>query len=221
SSSAGSVLAEHQRDAVERAIEILHRCAGVLLADEPGLGKSFIAAEVARIEEESGMGVEFVVPASLVPQWNETLRMFGVSAKILTHDGIINDTTVPEPRRRLIVVDEAHAFRNPRTQRYDALARRSPGARMLLVTATPLCNSARDLRALIDLIAADDALASRGVPSIDAVLDGHERAAISRVIAELVIRRNRMVLPPELQFGTLEARVIRYDVFDGGGDVGG
>src|SRR6185503_20913628 len=185
SSSAGSVLAEHQRDAVERAIEILHRCAGVLLADEPGLGKSFIAAEVARIEERSGVGVEFVVPASLVPQWNETLRMFGVSAKILTHDGIINDTTVPEPRRRLIVVDEAHAFRNPKTQRYDALARRSVGARLLLVTATPLCNSPRDLRALIDLIAADDALGDRGIPSIDVAFDLERRDDIARIIGEL------------------------------------
>jgi superfamily II DNA or RNA helicase len=217
--SAGSVLADHQRDAVARAIEIISRCGGVLLADEPGLGKSFIAAEVARQAERSGAMVEVIVPASLAGQWNETLRRFGVNASIVTHDAIIHDTRVPEPRRRLIVVDEAHAFRNPRTQRYDALARRSVGAQLLLVTATPLCNSARDLRALIDMIAADDVLAERGVPSIDAAFELDDRDAIARVVAELLIRRDRMVLPVELQFGTLDARVIPYDVFDGDGEV--
>lgn len=213
------MLAEHQRDAVEQATEIISRCGGVILADEPGLGKSFIAAEVARREELRGAMVEVIVPAALVGQWNETLRRFGVTANIATHDGIVSDSTLPQRRRRLIVVDEAHAFRNPRTQRYDALARRSAGARMLLVTATPLCNSARDLRALIDLIVADDVLAGRGVPSIDAAFERGDRETMARAIGELVIRRDRMVLPPELQFGALDARVIRYDVFDGAGDV--
>lgn len=217
--SDGSVLVEHQIDAVRRSIEILSRCGGVLLADEPGLGKSFIAAEVARREERGGATIEVIVPASLAGQWNETLRRFGVGARILTHDAIVNDTSIPDARRRLIVVDEAHAFRNPKTQRYDALARRSVGARMLLVTATPLCNSPRDLRALIDLIAADDVLACRGVPSIDVAFESGQRDAIGRVVGGLMIRRDRGALPPELQFGTLDARVIRYDVFDGDGEV--
>ena len=213
------MLAEHQREAVQRASEIINRVGGVILADEPGLGKSFIASELARCEEEHGAVVEVIVPASLVAQWNETLRRFGVNARITTHDGIVDDFTLPETRRRLIVVDEAHAFRNPRTQRYDALARRSVGARMLLVTATPLCNSANDIRALIDLIAADDALLSRGVPSIDLAFDRGDGQVIARIVAELVIRRDRMVLPAELQFGRLDAQVIRYDVFDGNGEV--
>ncbi len=208
------MLAEHQREAVGRATELLDRTGGAILADEPGLGKSFIAAEIARHRQMQGSVIEAIVPPSLAGQWNETLRRFGVSAKIVTHDAIITDPSVPEPRPRLIIVDEAHGFRNPKTQRYDALARRSPGARLLLVTATPLCNSPRDLRALIDLIAADDALSSRGVPSIDAAFDGGDRQAIARVVCELVIRRNRSALPAELQFGTLDAQVIRYDAFD-------
>lgn len=213
------MLAEHQRDAVRRATQVIARCGGVLLADEPGLGKSFIAAEVARMEEGEDGSVEVIVPASLVAQWNETLRRFGVSANVLTHDGIVSDCRIPQPKRRMIIVDEAHAFRNPKTQRYDALARRSVGARMLLVTATPLCNSANDLRALIDLIVADDALARCGVPSIDVAFERNDRAALARMVAELVIRRDRDALPPELQFGRLDARVIRYDVFDGGGEI--
>ncbi len=208
------MLAEHQRDAVRQATAILDRAGGAILADEPGLGKSFIAAEIARCEQMRGSAVEAIVPASLCGQWNDTLRRFGVTARIVTHDGIITDPSVPEPRRRLIIVDEAHGFRNPKTQRYDALARCSPGARMLLVTATPLCNSPHDLRALIDLIAADDALSCRGVPSIDAAFDRKDREAVAVVVSELIIRRNRSVLPAELQFGDLDAHVIRCEPFD-------
>src|SRR5512142_435025 len=212
--SGASVLADHQREAVRRASEILDRHGGVLLADEPGLGKSFVAAEIARREERRGGEVEAIVPAPLVAQWHETMRMFGISARIITRDAIVTDTRLAAPVRRLIIVDEAHAFRTPKTQRYDALARRSAGARMLLVTATPLCNSTSDVRALIELIAADDAVAGRGVPSIDAAFERDDREAIATIVGELVIRRDRVVLPPELQFGSLEARVIRYEVPD-------
>src|SRR5437764_8026585 len=54
-----------------------------------------------------------------------------------------------------------------RTQRYETLARRSVGARMLLVTATPMCNSACERLALIDLIVSGDAVASSCVTYID------------------------------------------------------
>ena len=67
--------------------------------------------------------------------------------------------------------------------------------------------------------AADDALASRGVPSIDLAFELDDRTAIHAIIDELVIRRDRVVLPAALQFGALEPRVIRHDVFDGNGEV--
>ncbi len=125
---------------------------GVLLADEPGLGKSFVAAAIAAEWQSRGAAIDLVVPAGLVAQWCETLRDFGVSATVVTHDGIITAPFVAQPAvQRLVIVDEAHEFRNPRTQRYAALARRTVAARVLLVTATPVCNSARDLEALIAL----------------------------------------------------------------------
>src|SRR5205823_6448683 len=120
---------------------------------------------------------------------------------------------VPQPdRERLLIVDEAHAFRNPATQRYDALARRSIGAKVLLVTATPICNSPDDLAALVALIAADDALRFAGVASIEDAFRARDARAMRRVIAELVIRRDRDVLPQSLRFGTIERQVIRHRV---------
>lgn len=205
------MLADHQRQAADRAIELLRTRGGLLLADEVGLGKSFVAAEVMR---RTGGDSDLIVPAALVEQWRDTLVQFELVARVLTHDGIVSDPFMPMPSRRLVVVDEAHAFRNPRTQRYAALARRTVGARVLLVTATPVCNSIGDLEALIRIIARDDLLADAGVPSIDVAFALRDLAAIDVVVNTLVIRRDRSVLPPELRFGRLQRSVIRHAVVD-------
>lgn len=199
------MLAEHQTDAVARCLDLLRTRGGVILADDVGLGKSFIAAEVMK----SFSDVELIVPASLVEQWRAL-----TGARILTHGAIAGDPFVPQPGERLIVVDEAHAFRNPATQRYAALARRTAAARVLLVTATPVCNGASDLEALLRLIAADDLLADLGVPSIDAAFENRDREAIGIIVGALVIRRDRSVLPAALHFGELERRVVRHPVLN-------
>ncbi|MEA2237520.1 MAG: hypothetical protein QOC81_2244 [Thermoanaerobaculia bacterium] len=204
-------LALHQRSAVTRALSLIGRYGGAILADDVGLGKSFVAAAIAEHFQRRGSEVEVVVPASLVVQWRETLRDFAVEARIITHDGLAGDPILGIGER-LIVVDEAHAFRNRRTQRWCALARRSVCARLLLVTATPICNSADDLLALVSLIAPDDALRLRGVGSIDDAFALRDARALEVIVRELVIRRERDVLPPELRFGSLDRRVIRHPV---------
>jgi superfamily II DNA or RNA helicase len=200
------VLAEHQREAADRAVALLRAFGGVLLADDVGLGKSYVAAEVMR---RMSCEAELIVPAALVEQWRETLAQFDVDASVLTHDQIISERFVPRRGERLVVVDEAHAFRNPKTQRYAALARRSAGARTMLVTATPVCNSLADLEALVNLIAGDDLLANLGVPSIEQAFAMRD---VERIVSTLVIRRDRSVLPEMLRFGELERRVIRHPV---------
>jgi superfamily II DNA or RNA helicase len=194
------VLAPHQREAAEQALALLATRGGVLLADDVGLGKSFVAAEVMRRFDGP---CELIVPLSLVPQWRELVPE---QTRIFTHDSIEEPDP---PRRRLVVVDEAHAFRNPRTRRYAALARRTAGARVLLVTATPVCNTLGDLHALVRLIARDDLLADLGVPSIDIAFESGE---VERIVSALVIRRERDVLPEWLPLGELERRVIRHPV---------
>ncbi len=202
-------LSPHQRDAVSRARELIASRGGALLADEVGLGKSFVAAAIA---SEWRDGVELIVPASLVPQWRETLADFACDrVKILTHDSLRN---AEASRASLVVVDEAHAFRNPATLRYDALARRTAKTSLLLVSATPVCNSAADLEALIALMACDDLLSDCGVPSIDLAFASHAYEQIETIVRELVIRRDRSVLPDELAFGELERTIVRHAVPD-------
>ena len=208
-------LAPHQRDALVRVHELLDRYGGALLADDVGLGKSFVAAAVAAECERRGCEVELVVPAGLVPQWRATLESFAVGARILTHDALAHEPFVADPtRERLLIVDEAHAFRNPKTQRYAALARRSVAARLLLVTATPICNSLDDLACLTRLIAADDALRHCGVHSIEAAFRERDVPAVAVIVGALVIRRERDVLPPELRFGALASDIVRHPVLD-------
>jgi superfamily II DNA or RNA helicase len=204
-------LASHQRDGVFRTLALIDRYGGAILADDAGMGKSFVAAAVAAVLERRESEIEIVVPAALVAQWRETLADFEVAARIVTHDSIAADHLLRDGER-FIVVDEAHAFRNRRTQRWRALARRSVGSRLLLVTATPICNSADDLLALISLIASDDALRQCGVASIEDALAIRDGAAIDVVMRELVVRRESDVLPPELRFGFLERRVVRHPV---------
>lgn len=207
-------LAPHQVEALNRALAMLDSRGGVLLADEVGLGKSFVAAAVAkRLAGE--WRSEFIVPASLVAQWESTLASFAVEAHVTTHDRIVSQPFVPLPNTsRLVVVDEAHVFRNPQTQRFDALARRSIGARVLLITATPVCNSVDDLYTLVSLIAADDALRAAGIPSIEYAFRARDPAQIAVIRDALVIRRGRDAVDERLRFGSLQREIIRHEIPD-------
>ena len=206
------MLAEHQRAAVERLRGLLARYGGAILADDVGLGKSFVAAEIARLSEHDGIAVEVIVPAALVPQWRATLRRFGVEAPVFTFDSLVSTPFVPQPRRRLVIVDEAHALRNASTLRFDAVAKRTIAAEVLLVTATPVCNSIRDLESLLAIVARDDVLSAEGVPSIDAAFAARDAAQIATIVSTLVLRRERAVLPERLRFGVLRRRVVRHSL---------
>lgn len=209
------MLAPHQSEASARVLELLDRRRGAVLADDVGLGKSFVAAEVMRrwgLSRDDA--IEVIVPAALVPQWRETLAVFGVEARIATHDALAGAGLDPFAIPRLVVVDEAHAFRNPRTKRYAGLARRTASAAVLLVTATPICNRIGDLYSLLRLIAADDLLADGGVPSIGVAFESSDSETIARIVDAIVIRRERGVLVPSLDFGVLARHVIRHEVPD-------
>src|SRR5207247_1601619 len=104
-------------------------------------------------------------------QWRALLDRFGLlDTPVITHESLsvhpyrpLPSLTVPY---RLFVVDEAHRFRNPDTNRYRNLARLVVGSRVLLVTATPVHNRIADLLHLLRLFLRDHALAALGVPSL-------------------------------------------------------
>src|SRR6266540_3043721 len=191
-------LAPHQVPAAERLTAIIERHGGALLADEVGLGKSYVALAVALSRREP---FALIVPAVLVPQWRGLLDRFGVhETPIITHESLSSgsrsvgaqDAAPLLARPALFVIDEAHRFRNPDTNRYRALARVVVGSRVLLVTATPVHNRVADLLHLLRLFLRDHALAALGVPSLrNAAAREADRSLAHGAVARVIVARSR------------------------------
>ena len=144
----GSIdLRPHQVEAVSRIREILksRRCA--LLADEVGLGKTYVAAAIA-IDASHTL---LVAPAGLCIMWDQAMREAGAHPVDIVSHETMSRTPDLGIDYDLVVVDEAHHFRNPATRRYAQLAEHIRYARVLLLSATPIHNSERDLRSLFAL----------------------------------------------------------------------
>jgi len=179
-------LLDHQRDAARRIAGALAAFGGALLADAVGLGKTYVSLAVATRHQR----VTLVVPATLRVQWQDAAGPLGLRPVLVSHEALSRGARLP--LSDLVVVDEAHRFRNPATRRYDALARGVRGARVLLVTATPVVNGMRDLTELLRLFLADGALAGLGVPSLAAAV-AQPAAALMRAVLPLVVARTPSV----------------------------
>ncbi len=215
-------LLPHQADAVTRARAILRRFGGTLVADGVGLGKTYVALAIAQLERANGGEAVGIVPAALTTEWKRAAEATGVTLNLVSHAMLARRAPVLPARCSLVVVDEAHAFRNPRTRRYDALARIAAGKRVVLLTATPLNNSAADLESLVHLFAARDRFREFGVPDIGAALRASSPASSLALGALSVCRTRRLVEArfPELRGAFPRRRLlepVRYDLADGFG----
>ncbi len=142
----GVTLRPHQREAVLRARVSLETHGGVLVADEVGLGKTFIALALA-----AGARRPLVAgPAALRTMWAQACAQTEVRAAYRSYESLSRSPMSPQGCD-LVILDEAHHVRTPRTVRYRHLAQGVVGARVVLLTATPIHNSDRDLRALLAL----------------------------------------------------------------------
>lgn len=145
---------EYQLDAIKMALDRLQRFDGAIVADVVGLGKSIIASAVAA---NLNMNTVIVSPPHLISQWEDYKELFGIKGSKVFSSGNVSevheryqDSTIP----LLLVVDEAHRFRNEDTNDYKLLhqvARSNPDNKVLLLTATPFNNSPQDIFALMKL----------------------------------------------------------------------
>ncbi|HEX9083205.1 MAG TPA: helicase-related protein, partial [Gemmatimonadaceae bacterium] len=150
-------LQPHQISAVSRLRVALDQFGGALLSDDVGMGKTYVATAVA--QEYARRLV--VAPAALTPMWRAALTATGTVAEIVTFESLSRAdgdelrghrrAEAERERYDLIVVDEAHHARNPATNRYFALASLARGARVLLLSATPIHNRRADLVSLLSL----------------------------------------------------------------------
>lgn len=206
-------LLPHQADAVLRARGILARFGGVLVADGVGLGKTYIGLAIAALERSHGGGAAAFVPAATLPEWRDAASAVSVPLAVHSHATLARRVPSLPERCTLLLVDEAHAFRNPRTLRYDALARLAVGRRVALLSATPLNNTPADLEALVHLFASRDRFREFGVPDLGRALKGAAPSAALALGAISVCRTRRLVEErfPDLR-GAFPRRVLQPPV---------
>ena len=207
-------LTRFQADGVWRAKRILGRRNGVLIADEVGLGKTFIAGEL--IHEavfDRRQKVLVVAPATLRDTtWLPFLREKNLRADVLSFEQLVADIEDAGARNSrlqaldeyaMIVVDEAHALRNASTLRADAMRELLAGnvpKDLIELTATPVNNSLEDLYNLIAYFTPNDAaFADLGIPSLRAYFqraismdpDALTPEHLFDVLDEVAVRRTR------------------------------
>ena len=222
---------------LQAARSALRRMRGrAILADEVGLGKTIEAGLILAELRLRGLADRTLVitPAGLVTQWREELeRKFGVPTVLAGRE---RDASGPEPRagsidrpvavaslaaaRRdplksaltrdpwdLIVVDEAHRVRTPRSAS-GKLIRELRSRHLLLLTATPVENRLQDLYEMVSLVApgllgtAAQFRAAHGAGSAAPGTEPRNVAALRKRTAEVMVRHRRsevsVLLPQRL-----------------------
>ena len=160
----------YQIDAVNQGYQMLLEHNGFFLSDVVGLGKTVIAAMIAKrfLISNGSLNTKILVvfPPALEKNWKTTFRLFGIDrhTKFITNgrlDKIADDKDLinywSKEDYDLVLVDEAHRYRNHASQAFGLLQRickaprngdgSIPGKKkkVILVSATPLNNRPQDL----------------------------------------------------------------------------
>lgn len=168
-------LEPHQQSAVTRLEAALEEFGGALLADDAGMGKTFVATAIARRYSHTLV----IAPAALASMWRDALARTETRAGFLTFERLSRADKVgaSDARYDLVIVDEAHHARNPATRRYRSLVGLARSARVLLLTATPIHNRRSEMVAVLSI-----SLGSRA------------RALTESELARCVVRRDHTAL---------------------------
>jgi superfamily II DNA or RNA helicase len=162
----------YQVDAVNQGYELLLKYNGFFLADVVGTGKTVMAALLAKkfiINNGPKTRILIVYPPALEKNWTTTFKDFQIQnyCDFTTNgslDKIIDGKFKNDKERYdLILIDEAHKFRNHRSQQFQNLqiicksGRENVGniegfdKKIVLISATPLNNKPEDIYYLISL----------------------------------------------------------------------
>ncbi len=146
----------YQTDAVNQALSIIEEYNGVIIADVVGLGKSVIASLIAKNLGKRGM---VICPPGLIGDKTYSSGWWGYINDFKLYDwevesrGKLEDLadTIQTKGIEVVIVDEAHYFRNQDTADYEALLTICRDRTVILLTATPFNNSPADIFSLLKL----------------------------------------------------------------------
>lgn len=166
-------LSQYQRDGYNSLVNIAERYSGAFLCDGVGLGKTFVGLMlIERFVKKEKKCVVLIVPAATrVSVWETNIKKYiheilnsvnpfnDYRFMVINHTDLILDKNqilmqqISE-NADVIVIDEAHHFRNRSSNRYKKLAEIIRGGKqkqLFMLTATPINNSFLDLQHLIEL----------------------------------------------------------------------
>ena len=154
----------YQIDAVNEGFKLMMKHNGFFLSDVVGLGKTVVATLIAKQFFYTNdfpshiTNTLVVIPPALWDNWSETLESFGLQNYKIITNGSLHKITNPE-KYDLIIVDEAHKFRNDTAEAYNDLQKicktktrhvlkdgmTKADKRVILMSATPLNNRPEDI----------------------------------------------------------------------------
>ena len=197
-SSIYKILAPYQREGYHAMLKRATRYSGAFLCDGVGLGKTFVGLMlIERLVMHDRRNVALFVPKSArKPVWERALKqrlpdVFGKYSRleIFNHTDLMRGGTIAEDlesvreRADVIIVDEAHHFRNTGTKgseeapesRYWKLYQIAEGKTLFMLTATPVNNRLRDFQHMIELFSRREADYFKDAPLGIHSLPGHFR----------------------------------------------
>lgn len=148
---------QYQLDAVKQALKIIDDYNGVIIADVVGLGKTIIACAVAKQLGRRGI---VICPPGLVGDrnlnsgWKKYVEQFKLNDWEVRSLGDLENTLDFVKKIEdieVVIIDEAHRFRNQDTQDYDLLKNICREKTVILLTATPFNNRPADILSLLSL----------------------------------------------------------------------
>ncbi len=225
-------LAEFQADAVKRARRILARYDGVIVADSVGLGKTWIGKKLLEDYAYHQRQKALVIcPASLGNMWRQELRAASIAAEVISQErlGIEGFEIRPYTDVDIILIDEAHNFRNKRANRYLTLetilaangrrGRDGQRKKLILLTATPINNNIFDLYNQINLFTGNDRtyFSSAGIGDLYKYFLAARRESIEQgsvrifnLLEEVVVRRTRQFIRRAYPDATISGKTISW-----------
>ena len=163
-------LSQYQKDGYHAALQIADTWNGALICDGVGSGKTYIGLMLLERYLRENKRVLLITPKSIAESvWNSQVnrqlrskygRLLREHYDIKLHTdlgrrGGISDDDLAYFRahKDVIIIDEAHHFRNPSSNRCRLLMELAQNKKLYLLTATPINNSLDDIYHLINYFA--------------------------------------------------------------------
>ena len=175
---AGFKKLKYQAEAVLSARKVLDEYGGVFLSDVVGLGKTYMAALLA--QQLDGRNLVIAPPQLLDKNkrgsWPNVFSDFQVRQTDFESIGKLESLLARDVSKYTnVFIDESHRFRNEDTLSYDSLARICKGKRVILVSATPMNNTPRDILSQVKLFQNGKASTLPNLPNLEAFFTALEK----------------------------------------------